>query len=97
MYVCHDTKVLFYVIDGESGFTEEELTALKAKALVGQQDDQKVVCSLMLDEIFFWKHVQYDGKKVPCYVDLGTVIEIHDPLPATTVHHHWLGCHNIFN
>ena len=50
----------------------------------------------MLDEMSIRKHVQYDGKKVPGYVHLGTVIEIHDSLPATTIHHHWPGCHNIY-
>ena len=70
------------------GFTEEAWTELKAKALAGQHDGQKVVCSVKLDEIFIRKHVQYDGQKVRGYVDLGTVIEIHDSLPATTVHHH---------
>ena len=36
----------------------------------------------MLDEMSIRKHVQYDGKKVPGYVHLGTVIEIHD-FPAS--------------
>jgi len=72
------------------------LTALKAKALAGQHDGQKVVCSLTLDDKSISKHMQYDGEKVPSYVDLGTVIEIHDYLSATTVHHHWYGCHNIY-
>ena len=50
----------------------------------------------MLAEMSVRKHVQYDGEKVPGYVHLGTVIEIHDSLPATTIHHHWHGCHNIY-
>ena len=67
---------------------QEVLTALKAKALACQHDGQKFVCSPMLDEMSIQKHVQHDGKKVRGYVDLGTGIEVHDLLPATTVDHH---------
>ena len=55
-----------------------------------------IVCSLTLDEKSIPKHVPYDGKKVPGCVHLATVTEIHDSLPATMVHHHWHGCHNIY-
>ena len=61
----------YRVISGEPGFTEEQLTALKAKALAGKEKGQKVVCSLMLHEMSIRKHAQYDGKKVMGYVDLG--------------------------
>ena len=61
----------YRVISGEPGFTEEQLTALKAKALAGKEKGQKVVCSLMLHEMSIRKHAQYDGKKVVGYVDLG--------------------------
>ena len=74
----------YNVIDGEPGFTEEALTALKAKVLAGQRDGQKVVCSLMLDEMSICKHVQYDGKKAQGYVDFGTDVEVDDMLPEAT-------------
>ena len=74
----------YNVIDGEPGFTEEALRALKAKVLAGQRDGQKVVSSLMLDEMSIRKHVQYDGKKVRGYVDLGTDVEVDDTLPEAT-------------
>ena len=41
----------YRVISGKPGFTEEQLTALKAKVLAGKEKGQKVVCSLMLDEM----------------------------------------------
>ena len=51
----------YRVISGEPCFTEEQLTALKAKVLAGKEKGQKVVCSLMLDEMSMCKHAQYDG------------------------------------
>ena len=64
----------YRVISGEPGFTEEQLTALKAKVLDGKEKGQKVVCLLMLDEMSMCKHAQYDGTKVLGYVDLGAGI-----------------------
>ena len=46
----------YRVISGKPGFTEEQLTALKAKVLAGKEKGQKVVCSLMLDEMSICKH-----------------------------------------
>ena len=65
------------------GFTEEQLTALKAKVLAGKEKGQKVVCSLMLDEMSIRKHAQYDGTKVLGYVDLGAGITDNSPPVAT--------------
>ena len=38
----------------------------------------------MLDEMSIRKNVQYDGKKVRGYVDLGTDVEVDDTLPEAT-------------
>ena len=38
-------------IDGEPGFTQDALTALKAKVIAAKRDGQEVVCSLVLDEM----------------------------------------------
>ena len=59
------------------------MTAQKAKVLAGKEKGQKVVCSLMLDKMFIRKHVQYDGKKVLGYFDLGAGIT-DDSLPVAT-------------
>ena len=71
------------VISGKPGFTEEQLTAQKAKVLAGNEKGQKVVCSLMLDEMSIRKHAQYDGTKVLGYVDLGAGITDNSPPVAT--------------
>ena len=73
----------YRVISGKPGFTEEQLTALKAKVLAGKEKGQKVVCSLMLDEMSICKHAQYDGTKVLGYVDLGVGITDNSPPVAT--------------
>ena len=73
----------YTVISGEPAFTEEQLTAQKAKVLAGKEKGQKVVCSLMLHEMSIHKHAQYDGKKVLGYVDLGVDIT-DDSLPVAT-------------
>ena len=59
------------------------MTALKAKVLGGKEKGQKVVCSLMLDEMSTRKHAQYDGTKVLGYVDLGAGITDNSPPVAT--------------
>ena len=59
------------------------MTALKAKVLAGKEKGQKVVCSLMLDEMSIHKHAQYDGTKVLGYVDLGAGITDNSPPVAT--------------
>ena len=51
--------------------------------MAGKEKGQKVVCSLMLDEMSIHKHAQYDGKKVLGYVDLGAGIT-DDSLPVAT-------------
>ena len=73
----------YRVISGKPGFTEEQLTALKAKVLAGKEKGQKVVCSLMLVETSIRKHAQYDGTKVLGYVDLGAGITDNSPPVAT--------------
>ena len=69
----------YRVISDKPGFTEKQLTALKAKVLAGKEEGQKVVCSLMLDEMSIRKHAQYDGTKVLGYVDLGAGINDNSP------------------
>ena len=75
----------YNVMDGEPGFTEEALTALKAKVLAGKRDGQEVVCALMLDEMSIRKHVQWDAKadKYRGFVDCGTKVD-DDSLPEAT-------------
>ncbi len=61
-------------MNGEPGFTQKAMAALKAKALAARRDNQQVVWALMLDEMSIRKHVEWDGKQFHGYVDLGTGI-----------------------
>ena len=70
-------------MNGEPGFTEDALTALKAKVLAAKRDNQEVVCAVMLDEMSIRKHVEWDGKQFRGFVDLGTGIN-DDSLPEAT-------------
>ena len=70
-------------MNGEPGFTQNAMAALKAKVLAAKRDNQEVVCALMLDEMSIRKHVEWDGKQFRGYVDLGTGIN-DDSLPEAT-------------
>ena len=70
-------------VNGETGFTQDAMTAMKAKVLAAKRDGQEVVCALMLDEMSIRKHIEWDGKRFRGYVDLGTDIN-DDSLPEAT-------------
>lgn len=70
-------------ISGEPGFTEEVLTALRAKVLKAKAHKEEVVCGLQLDEMAIKKHVEWDGKKFRGFVDLGTNVD-NDSVPAAS-------------
>ena len=70
-------------MNGEPGFTQNAMAALKAKVLAAKRDNQEVVCALMLDEMSIRKHVEWDGKQFRGFVDLGTGIN-DDSLPEAT-------------
>ncbi len=61
-------------MNGEPGFTQNAMAALKAKVLAARRDNQEVVWALMLDEMSIRKHGEWDGKQFRGYVDLGTGI-----------------------
>ena len=71
-------------VNGDPGFTQDALTAMKAKVLAAKRDGQEVVCSLMLDEMSIRKHVEWDGKRHRGFVDLGTGINDDDSVPEAT-------------
>lgn len=64
-------------ISGEPGFTTDVFNALKSKVLSGE----KVICSLLLDEMAIRKHVEWDGKKFRGCVDVGNNIDNSDSSP----------------
>ncbi len=65
-------------IPAEPGFTEPTFQALKFKVEEAQKNGQKVICSLMLDEMAIRKHVSWDGKKFRGYVDVGNGVDESD-------------------
>ena len=82
----YSTKAYNYVRDSfDLGLphvsTQNALTAMKAKVLAAKRDGQEFVCSLMLDEMFIRKHVEWDGKRHRGFVDLGTGINDNDSVP----------------
>ncbi len=65
-------------IPAEPGFTEPTFQALKFNFEEAQKNGQKVICSLMLDEMAIPKHVSWDGKKFRGYVDVGNGVDESD-------------------
>ena len=76
-------RLWYKSMNGEAGFTEDALTALKAKVLAVKRDNHEVVCALMLNKMSIRKHVQWDGKQFCGFVDLSTGIN-DDSLPEAT-------------
>ena len=69
-------------IPAEPGFTEPAFKALEFKVQEANKKGQKVICSLMLDEMAIRKHVSWDGKKFRGYVDVGNAAEENDSSPV---------------
>ena len=70
-------------MNGEPGFSEEVFLALSAKVKKEAEDNSKVVCSLLMDEMSIKKHLEWDGQRFRGYVDVGTEI-VDDSLPLAT-------------
>ena len=70
-------------IGGCPGFTDEAFVSLKQKVEEASGRGEEVVCSLMLDEMSIMRHLDFDGKRVVGYVDIGTQND-DDSLPEAT-------------
>ena len=70
-------------IDSEPGFTKPTFSALAAKVAASKKTGEKVICSLMLDEMSIKKHFEWNGKEFKGFVDIGTGVK-NDSLPAAT-------------
>ena len=66
-------------VPADPGFNQRAFKALKA--LKANESGEKLICSLMIDEMAIQEHVTYDGKTFCGYVDLGNDAEIEDSLP----------------
>ena len=68
-------------VNGEPGFTQEALVALKARA--EHASAKPLLCSLMIDEMAIRQHVEWNGSKFRGCVDLGSGI-CDDSTPVAT-------------
>lgn len=70
-------------MDGSAGFNKHVLMSLEKKAVESREQGCEVLCALMLDEMSIKKHVEWDGKKVTGFVDIGNGITDDSAPPAT--------------
>lgn len=71
---CKRTLQKWYEsVDGAPGYTSEALHILKIKTKEADKNNNKVVCNLVMDEIFIKKHIEYNvsTKRMCGYVDIG--------------------------
>ena len=66
-------------IDGDPGFNKQAFQSLKEKT----KDGKTVLVALMIDEMAIRKNVEWDGKKLLGFVDMGTGID-DDKAPVAT-------------
>ena len=69
-------------VPAEPGFTNPAFQALKLKVEESNKKGEKIICSLMLDEIAIRKHVSWDGKRFRGYVDVGNGTDENDSSPV---------------
>lgn len=62
-------------LNRQPGFTDEAFSALSLRVQEERIKSQRVVCSLMFDEMAIRKHVEWDGTKFVGYVDVGSGID----------------------
>ena len=68
-------------VTADPGFTEPSFQILGKKVAEAANHGEKVICSLMLDEMAIKKHVSWDGSKYRGYVDVGNGVEDDDSNP----------------
>lgn len=61
--------------EGEPGFTEEGLVAIKANADEAMINGKLLLCNLTVDEIAIRKHLQHDGILFRGYAYLGAEMD----------------------
>jgi hypothetical protein len=68
-------------VNGAPGFTSEAFEVLRQHADKSQSNNQKVFCSLIIDEMSIRQHMQYDGKRMWGHINMGTDLSDSDTLP----------------
>lgn len=76
-------KTWYSSINGEPGFVNEAFVALKMKAKQMSENNQKCLCTLIMDEMHIMKKVELVGNKYRGLVDIGVGDES-DDLPEAT-------------
>ena len=76
-------KSWYSKIEGDRGFTKATFLALAAKVSASRQSGERVICSLMLDEMAIKKHFEWNGKEFKGFVDIGNGVK-DDSLPAAS-------------
>lgn len=84
----------YQVINGQPGFSKEAFMTIKSKAELST-----VLCNIVVDEMSIRENIEWDGKNMYGFVDLGTDISIEcDDLPhaknalvfmAVGINGHW--------
>ena len=69
----------YQTVDDSPGFTRSAFDALMLRNEARGGD--KMICSLMMDEVSIRKHVEFDGRKYHGYIDMGTELD-DDSLPV---------------
>lgn len=67
-------------LNGEPGFTEEALAAIKIKVVEANTKNYKIICSLVMDEMAIRQQVQFDGNKYYGFVNCGVSLDA-DTIP----------------
>ncbi|VEN63851.1 unnamed protein product, partial [Callosobruchus maculatus] len=62
----------YSTVDASPGYMKEALVALKIKAAEASQENKRIFCSLVFDEMSIYNKIESDGRKTYGYVDLGT-------------------------
>lgn len=71
----------YSTIDGKPGFTKESLRAIQAK--VTGSNNKKICVNLVLDEIHIMRKIEWTGKEVIGYINLGNKLKS-DCIPEAT-------------
>ncbi len=70
-------------VNGEPGFTDEAFVALSMRVDEAVRMQERVIVSLMFDEMSIMKHVEWNGSKFVGYVDVGNGVE-DDSVPVAS-------------
>lgn len=78
----HKIGIFCNSFGGTPGFTNESFATLKS---VASDTNQRMLCSLVMDEVTINRHLEWDGKNMHGYVDLGNDMLTDTSVEATEV------------